>query len=1054
MKKIYKLIFAFILCTAGQLSAQISFEGRVFDKNTNKRLSANISIDLLKFRTDSNGYFKTNLVAGKHQLVISSLGYKRLDTIIIMDGKFYEFGLLPASVQLEEVTVSTGYQKLRQERLTGSYQQITSSSLQEQVGANILQRLEALGNGLSIDRESASRGRISVRGLSTISGPGDVLIVLDNFPYEGDLSTINPNDIESITLLKDAAATSIWGSRAGNGVIVVSTRQGKNQQPLKINASIMQNFSPAPSLYRLPQMSSSDYIDVERFLFSQGLYQNDYNDVNRIGVSPLVEVMYNSSLSEAEKQKRIDEFKTRDVRDDFTQYFYRTARAQQYFVQASAGGLNANWIASAGYDHERDHSDALNNRLSLRYALNLQVLKGLGLQLGLQYSGNDNESGKPQYGTVQGHQGGIYPYARFADDAGNPLPVARDYRLSYLNDLNARLLDWKYYPLTDYQHNTTIGRTDDLNINTGLSYQLQDFKFSVNYRFQRQSSRTEFLQTIDSYAVRNMVNGFSQINGNVITYPMPKGGIDYRSNGLLKAQDLRLQLNYNKTWGVHAVDFMAGGERRELIGRTEALEVYGYDPKLLSDVNVDYVNQYPNYITGSYSNIPSSRSMQQRNTRFLGAYANLSYTYQSQYLFYGSARRDASNFFGVNTNKKWKPLWSAGLGWIVSNASFFKPGTVSLLKLRASYGFSGNADPTQTAITTIAFAGISPFTQTQWAEIERNTNPDLRWETVRTTNFGIDFALLNNRLSGSLDYYLKSGKDLFTAFPIDYTTGVGPYLIRNVANMSGHGFDFQLNSQNLVGALKWSTQVNLSVNQDRITNYFAASENAGNFISGYTARVSGVVGSPVYSIYSFKSKGLDAKGDPVGVLKGEPSKDYQSITTSGTKVDELRFHGSALPTCYGNIQNRISLNQFNLSFSISYKLGYYFRRPSINYAGLGRYDTGHSDFALRWQKPGDELNTVVPAFVYPNVSSRDAFYSGSEQLIEKGDHFRLQYINLGYKLPQRWLKGNDSTAELYLNASNLGVIWRANHLNVDPEYLSPSSTLPAKIFSIGGRLNF
>ena len=1035
---------------------QIDVNGKVVDEKGEPLAGASVMIKGTNrvTKTNESGAFTLTGVNENAILQISYLGYKVREVRVDV-----EPGIIALEIsagELEEVeVVNTGYQNVSAERLTGAYQKISGEVLAEQVGSSIMERLEAIGNGLSTDRESYSRGRINIRGVSTFSGPGNVLVVLDNFPYEGNLENINPNDVESISILKDAAATSIWGSRAGNGVIVIQTKKGKYNQPLGISANIVNTFKAAPDLYRLPQMNSSDYIDVELQLFKAGFYTSDYNSPGKPVLSPVVELMYDNALSQSQKNALIDGYRNKDVRDDFSRYFYRDSYAQQYYVQAAAGGKGFGWAASSGYDRNRSELNALNDRLSLRYALNFDIVKNLKLDIGLLYTGSNSTSGKTGYGNITSRSGSLYPYASFADADGNPLPIAKDYNTRYINSLaGTKLLDWNYYPLNNDKFQQKKGHQDDLNINAGLNYKWNGLTASVLYRLQRQWGNSGQLQELESYFTRNLINSFTQLNGNSPVYKVPMGAIDDRATARLQARDLRAQLNYTTILGLHGLDVMAGAERREQINTGDQFRSYGFNPNLLSITPVDYLTPFPNYATGSGGYIPDVQQINHTNNRYLSLYGNISYDYKEQYLLYGSARRDATNFFGVNTNDKWKPLWSAGAGWIVSKADFYHLQAVDLLKLRLSYGFSGNADPNQTALTTILYGGVSSYTQSPYANIDKKANPDLKWETVGTTNLGLDFSMLNGRLSGSLDFYIKKAKDLLGVYPIDYTTGVGGFITKNVAAMKGKGVDIALNSINLNGSFKWQSQLNISRVQTKVTNYYLSNTNAADWIGGTTANLSRKIGSPVYSIYAFESPGLDATGDPIAYLNGEVSKDYATITQSGTKLDELKFFGSALPTFFGNFQNRLSYKGFSLQMSVSFKFGYYFRRPSISYNNLVNSGVGHSDYALRWQQPGDEFHTSIPGFVYPNNTSRDVFFAASETLVEKGDHIRFQYANLSYRLPEHLFKRAIRSAEIYANTSNLGILWRANHKGIDPENAGLSSLPPSKTLSAGCRITF
>ncbi|WP_316801188.1 SusC/RagA family TonB-linked outer membrane protein [Pedobacter frigidisoli] len=1017
---------------------------------------ATVVINKRSYFSDRSGSVELNYPPGKYQLKLYLMNYVSLDTLVILPNKNLMILMRQRVNQLEEVTVSTGYQKVNAERLTGAYQQINAATLNEQVGSSIMARLEAIGNGISIDREGYYRDRMSIRGVATFGGPGEILVVLDNFPYEGSLDNINPNDVESISVLKDAAATSIWGSRAGNGVIVINTKKGKYNQPLSVSTNMAGTFKAAPDLYRLPQISSSDYIDVELQLYKAGFYTSDYNSPSKPVFSPVVDLMYNSALSQAQKEAEIATYRTKDVRDDFTRYFYRNTYAQQYYVQAAAGAKGFGWTASAGYDRSSTELNALNNRLSLKYGLSFDLVKNLKLDVGLLYTGSNGTSGKSGYGSVVSASSNLYPYASFTDANGNALPIARGYSASYINSLsNTKLLDWRYYPLTDDNFQQTKVHQDDLNLNAGLNYKWKGLSATLLYRLERQYGKSETLYEMGSFYTRNLINSFTQAGtGGSLVYKIPLGAIDDRSTALLHAHDLRAQVNYTKQTGQHGIDIMIGAERREQDDTGDKYRSYGYNTAVLSTTTVDYVSAFPNYVTGSSAYISDGQSLNHTNNRYVSAYGNFNYNYREQYLLYGSARRDATNFFGVNTNDKWKPLWSMGTGWIISKAGFYHSDAVEFLKLRLSYGFSGNADPSQTAVTTLQYYGTSIYTQTPYAIIDKKANPDLKWETVGTSNLGIDFKMLNGRLSGSVDAYIKTGKDLLGVYPIDYTTGVGSYITRNIASMQGKGLDIQLNSINTKGQLKWQTQVNVSRNATKVTNYYVLATNAYEWVGGTSANISGIVGSPLYSVYAFKSPGLDAAGDPIAYLNGVTSKNYQSIVTTGTSINDLKFFGSALPTFFGNLQNRFTYKGLSLQVAISFKLGYYFRRSTISYSNLVNNGKGHSDFAERWQKAGDEATTTIPSFIYPSNSYRDMFYAASEVLIEKGDHIRFQYANLSYSLPKGLFGAKLRSAEIYLNTSNLGILWRANKKGIDPEYSGTSTLLPAKTLSAGCRLNF
>jgi TonB-linked SusC/RagA family outer membrane protein len=1064
--KPYILITLFICCLFGPAYGQTNITGQVNNLQTGEPVqgaTVRMSKGGQKSASGSDGSFKIKGRALGDSLIVTHLGFDPYVVFIRSpaDAKDVSIKLRPNLTTLQEVVVATGYQSISKERATGSFTQLNNQKLNEQVSPDIISRLESISSGLFFDRTTSGTPQIQVRGLSTINGPTAPLIVLDNFPYDGDINNINPNDVDNITILKDAAAASIWGTRAGNGVIVITTKKAKFNQPLSVELNASLTVGAKPDLSYIKQMNSGDYIDVEKMLFANGYYSNAISDPGHPFLSPVVELLSaaaNGSISAAAANSRIDGMRNLDVRNDFSKYFYQKSSQQQYSVTLKGGVYNQSWLFSSGYDKDISSLNAPYDRINVHFQDTYKPLENLQLGASIFYTKSTSGSGRPGYGDINQGFGNLYPYAQLADANGNALPVAKDYSLSYLSSLPKGLLDWRYYPLTDYQQSSNTTQLQDININISGQYQLFKFlKINIQYQFERQSSDNNNYQGVNSYAVRNLINSFSQVDGSGnVTSPVPYGGILNLAEQAVESQNIRGQLNFNKTFGKNDFTALAGAEVRQTNTTGNSSGFFGYDPNTLTFGSIDFTHLYPTYITGASNFIGSdSRSLSQLYNRFVSVFANAAYTYDEKYTLSVSARRDASNLFGVSTNDKWNPLGSVGGSWDISKESFYKADFLPYLRLRATYGISGNVDLSRTAVTTISYLGNSPYTQTPYATYNTYANPDLKWETSAMFNIGLDFRAFNNRLSGSVEYFHKNNKNLFGNAQIDYTAGIGNTVVKNAASMEGSGADISLTSLNLTGKFKWSTTLNLSFYNDKITQDYLPYSEGYNFVSTQPS-ISGVVGRPVYSILSFKSTGLDpANGNPRGYINGQLSEDYASLVNN-SQLSDLVFSGSAIPTKYGNFSNSFSYNQFSLTVNISYKLGYYFRKNSIDYSTLFAYGSGNSDFAKRWQKPGDETHTDVPSLVYPDDVNRDAFYLGSQSLVDKGDNIRLQYINLSYDLTkQQFPRMPFKTVKFYLNASNLGIIWKANKDNIDPDYnYGPNSLKPPVTFAIGVRTSF
>lgn len=357
------------------------------------------------------------------------------------------------------------------------------------------------------------------------------------------------------------------------------------------------------------------------------------------------------------------------------------------------------------------------------------------------------------------------------------------------------------------------------------------------------------------------------------------------------------------------------------------------------------------------------------------------------------------------------------------------------------------------AVTTLSYFSTSPYTQSPTAIFSQYNNADLKWEKTGQLNIGLDFGFAGNKVSGSIEYYRKNASQLYGTAPVDYTGIPVNTIIKNVAAMQGNGVDIALNALLLNRTIKWMANGNFSYNTDKVTNYYLDDLQGSNFIGGLA--VSGIVGKPVYAVFGYKWAGLDpANGSPRGYIDGKVSNDYFALTGSATQVKDLAYYGSAFPKWYGSVGNTVSYKNWSVTARISYKLGYYFMKSSTNYSDLFSRGTSNADFANRWQKPGDELTTNVPAMIYPADYQSDAFYSSAAINILKGDHIRWQYINLAYDFAkENYKKLPFQNIRLYINAADLGIIWKANKAGIDPDYRN-TTIPPSKSIAIGCRISF
>ncbi|MBS0027092.1 SusC/RagA family TonB-linked outer membrane protein [Chitinophaga hostae] len=1064
-------VFLFLLAAAAsaQPNARVKISGRILSND--QVPLAGISISAMKggikTTTGTDGTFTLSLVELPDTLNFTHIGYQPVRTLIASPEKALEVIMNTVATELSQVTVSTGYQRIKPNQVNGSFSIVDNVLLIQQTGTNILNRLQNVTPGLSFNpgygnaNSNNNKTGINIRGLGTINGSLDPLIVLDNFVFNGDIQNINPTDIESITILKDAAAASIWGARAGNGVIVITTKKSRYNQKPTVSLTTGSIVQKKPDLSTLNDMSIADYMNLETFLFGKN-YFNPALNRKFVPVPPLIEVLLKRKsglISATDSITQVAALQAQDSKAQYEEYFYRPATTQQYSLSVSGGSSNVRWLMAGAIDRNTDNLSTRYDKVNLHLSNAVKLSAKLQTDINVYYTNSKATSGKESFNTVASVNGRYTPYLSFADKEGNPLPVPKYYRDSYVDTAGAgHLLNWKYIPLDEYKLRQATTHTDDILANITIAYKiLPSLQISVLYQHQQQRTDLQNISGVGSFDARNTINLFTQVNRSTgqVTQNVPVGDILRTTFTNRKSQNLRGQIDFNKKWKDQNVALLAGAEIQQLQTDGNKNIYYGYNDQPLSYAKMDFLNQYPTFITGR-NQIIADAGLPPANTtnRFVSAFANMNYGYKSKYSVSLSARYDGSNAFGVATNDRWKPLWSAGLGWDICRERFYGLQWLPQLKLRATYGTSGNVDLTRTALP-VAVYSVDPLTNIPIAAITNLNNPRLRWETVKQVDIGLQFS--NNFLSGSVDYYRKKGTDLYGPMPYDYTAwGASNFIIANVADMQGTGIDVLLNSQNLNGKLKWNTTAIYNYVSNKTTKYYDESAQSINTLLSGGRSITPVIGRPLYSIAAFQWASLDKAGNPQGYLNGELSTDYAAMLASTPgkdgKIPSIVYVGSSIPRSTGSLINTFGFFNFELSVNISYKFGYYFRKPSISYSGIVAGAMGNKEYAERWQRPGDENKTSVPSFNYPVDGTRDMFYAYSTINALKGDHIRLQYINLTYTPVGHFGIKALKQFQLYANMANVGILWRANDHGIDPDF--PNGLPTPKTFSAGVRASF
>lgn len=1040
--------------------SKIDIAGTVRDAGSSSPLSlVSIRWQGSEAATDGDGRYAITVSPGD-TVTFSRMGYssEMLIVPISISGPRDIF-LRPHVNRIEDVVVHSGYQELNQKDLAGSVSFISKGELERNPGMNLLDRMRDMVPGLVFNKNTTlkQQGRsISIRGQSTMFANSEPLIVLDNFPYEGDIKQISPEDVESITVLKDAAAAAIWGARAGNGVIVITTKKGSREGRPVFDFGINFGWAGRPDLKYIPKMSSRDYIGVERMLYEKGFYRSAESSINHAPISPAVELLIahrDGKISSQELQGGIADLEKGDIYADLSRLMYRPSWNQRYHGSFRTGTAVSSTMVSLGYD--RQAGELVENglqRLTLSLNQSFSLWKGrFQLEPYLSYSSTETSSPNRVATDLKFGNAPIYPYASLIDPDGSPSVIGRDYRREFTDRAEGDgLLDWGYRPLLEQGNIESLQKDRQLRLGFQANFKIdRHLSMGLNYRYVGRSMGGSTHYGPQSYMARNLVNNYSSIAGGKVERAIPLGGIMDRTAEDGNGHNGRLQLQYDRQWDSGSLKAIAGAEISDSHSLWTQYRLYGYDAQHESSLPVDYISAYRLYSNpNSSQRIPYQNSARDLTDRFLSYYSSLNYLYSDRYILGGSLRWDRSNIFGVESNQKGVPLFSVSAGWNLHRERFMLPLAESfqMLKIRASYGLTGNLDNSLSAHTTSRLnPSISSSSGLRYAYIVNPANPELRWERVHVANVGLDLGLLKNRVVLNLDLYRKVGTDLIGNAPFPASSGITRFY-GNTGSTQTSGIDLLLDGSYEIGPVDLRSVLLLSHLRDKVTSY-RVEPTVLNLLSGGYAGNYPVVGRPLTAMYALPWAGLDPlDGRPLGQLDGEKTRDYAAIVQTSS-MEDLIYLGSSRPAFSGSLRQEFGYGNLSLSIGIAYRLGYWFRRSSVNYntvlSGMG----GHGDFAARWQRPGDESTTQVPSMPQAINFNEVTFYQYARVLMEPGDHVRLQDIRLQYALTAQSMFRR---AAFFLYVDNVGMVWKKTGSDLDPDY--PLSR-PLRSFSIGIKLD-
>lgn len=1103
MKKILFLL-AILVPAVAFAQATRTIKGKVLDQENKEALvGATVFIDPKGgIATDYNpqgtvadmdGFFTFTLPKEVKSVLVSYIGYevKKLD---ISKGNDFVVYLDSDSKVLQDVVV-TGYQKIEKRKMTSAITKVDMKDLTQSAVSSVHQLLEGQIAGLVSTPTNGGPGasnKIRIRGTVSLTGSSDPLWVIDGMPLEGnapnvDLSKenlddmsnmsiggLNPDDIADITILKDAAATAIYGARAANGVIVVTTKRGKAGS-LKVSVNASTFYSLRPDFSKLDLMNASQKVDFELGMASRSdltLYA-DKGAVSRVlNKYGELEAYRQGGFSALSGAAQTEINNLRNANFDWGKELYRATLNQQYGVSLSGGADIANYYVSAGYYNEQGTTRGTGfDRFNLSSNTDFQLSKKLKLNIGIfgsQSKRTSYISDSDAFTNPGRYMRTVNPYAS---------PYGADGSDIYDPDIEG--LDGK--PLafniaeeqrnTNYELNTTSIKgvfNLDYNIIKGL-------KLSTQFGLQYDKDAMEKFADKETYFTRKYRQStlYKDKTDNQTKYFLPEGGIIQNWNTDFFQYTFRTQAEYSKRFNeMHDLDVMAGVELRSNTSTGIHTKGFGFDARTLATKPI----VFPEGI--STSTVNSARFQQYKKSvmtnHFVSYYSTASYTFDNRYTVFGSLRFDGSDMIGVDPRTRYLPMWSISGAWNANRESFLRDVSwLSNLKLRASHGIQGNVDKSVTPVLVGEWGNTSilPGNNEPTIGVVSPPNPRLRWEQTATSNVAVDFGALNGRINFTAEGYYRNSSDLIGLRQIPSESGFN-YTVMNWAAVSNKGFELSLSTVNVkTKDFTWSTDFNFSRNISKVNKIDVRDDSYEPSRQGY----------PVNAMFAIKTAGLDENGLPMFEKDGkkvsakEHFKIYEGdwgILQSGLSHAEFRdlytYVGDNDPKFTGGLINKFKYKGFDLAISANFSIKQTVRETPF-------YDPTQLDRGQNFPNKASQIwSPANPGGKYPGVLGTNTTGGDSNVMYQwygmdpantfrsydiwfkDISYMRISSIRLGYSLPSEILKNKFiSSARFNFEARNPFVIGSSYKGYFDPETYGNIYAQPiAKSFSVGVNLTF
>lgn len=1046
--------------------------GIVYDKEINEPLAgATVMIDgTTKVAvTDNDGRFRIADVNALNPMAsVFFIGMKPMSVKVTPKNQHdLRFDMVTNSSMLSEVVV-TGYQELRREKMTGAIATISSDKLDDRYTANLLDNLEGRVAGLS-----TYGGKPIIRGAGTLYGNSAPLLVVDGLPIEGDIEDLNPYDIASVNVLKDAASAAIYGARAANGIIVVTTKSAKNKGKIDIDfqANVTwyenKNVDYHDNFYMNAEEQvkrASDYYDYyfnRKFAndpttdvvgtYKQSIDQGAY-DIDPVGYAHWQ--LASGAINRSQLDGILSDLSKKNYAQEYADAVLRRQVMQQYnlSLRSSSDKARNSLVVNYRTDNmgiKKHNSDWLN--VSFKGSYDLAKWLTATFSIYGVYA-NTQQLGYDYQVKINPFQNA--PYYSFYNEDGT---VAKDYQWYCGN---------KYMTLQDGMEDLGVNILDELNDNV-RKIRRQEMRYHADLLFKilpGLTAQTQFVYEVtdsqdqtsysqQSHAARTVKNSFAKMENGKLVYMTPEtGGILNTTHVHGNYWTARGQLNFQRTFfDKHDINVIAGLEFRETKSKGDKSLILGFDDQLQSSatntVDLGTLSQMRNspyfqmqgqpypcnqfafnpYIAGSMGLVPEVRH------RYGSGYFNATYTYDNRYNVFGSFRKDHADVYGLDAKFRGKPLWSVGAGWNIHNERFMHDFTwLDFLKLRVSYGVTGNIYQGATSLMTAASGELNSDTNLPIATIVSPANPDLRWEQNRTTNVGLDYGFFGYRLRGSLDYYVKTGKDIFAPITLDPTTGFSS-MVANAASIQNKGVElaaaydwFRANRRN---DFSWTSSLTLTFNKNKVTKVENPATRAYELV-----RTPYKEGYPVNALWAYRFAKIDDRPGLLGQSMYYVENGDISHNASGASVETLLFGGQSDPKTIIGFDNQFKWRGISLGILMAYYGGHQmFAQPKSELFESSWYGPMPS-YALNAWTP--EKPTDIPGIGEFASTSLGSEPSHADNCLYDADFIKIRNIIIGYDMPEQWSrKAGIEKVSIRFQINDPKAIWTKNSEGIDPETL-------------------